>query len=47
MPGGVQVTVTQTFEQAGPDKAVYVAEALGRLFTDGRDRRAATGERRG
>lgn len=36
VPGGVQVTVTQTFERDGSDKPVCVAEALGRMFTDGR-----------
>jgi acyl dehydratase len=36
VPGGVQVTVTQTFEREGSDKPVCVAEALGRMFTDGR-----------
>jgi acyl dehydratase len=35
VPGGVQVTVTQTFERDGSDKPVCVAEALGRMFTDG------------
>jgi len=34
--GGVQLTVTQTFEREGADKPVCVAEALGRLFTAGR-----------
>jgi acyl dehydratase len=36
VPGGVQVTVTQTFEREGGDKPVCVAEALGRMFTAGR-----------
>ena len=34
--GGVQVTVTQTFEREGSEKPVCVAEALGRMFTDAR-----------
>jgi acyl dehydratase len=33
--GGVQVTVTQTFEREGAAKPVCVAEALGRYFTGG------------
>ena len=33
VPGGIQVTVTQTFEREGHDKPVCVAEALGRMFT--------------
>ena len=36
VPGGVQITVTQTFQRDGSDKPVCVAEALGRMFTDGR-----------
>jgi acyl dehydratase len=32
VPGGVQVTVTQTFEREGSDKPVCVAESLSRLF---------------
>ena len=35
VPGGVQVTVTQTFERDGAEKPVCVAEALGRYFTGG------------
>lgn len=35
VPGGVQVTVTQTFEREGTEKPVCVAEALGRLFVGG------------
>jgi hypothetical protein len=35
VPGGVQVTVTQTFEREGAEKPVCVAEALGRYFTGG------------
>src|SRR5918912_4497527 len=31
VPGGVQVTVTQTFERDGSDKPVCVAESLSRL----------------
>ena len=33
VPGGIQVTVTQTFEREGSEKPVCVAEALGRMFT--------------
>lgn len=32
--GGVQVTITQTFERDGGDKPVCVAESLGRLYAD-------------
>ena len=32
VPGGVQVTMTQTFEREGGDKPVCVAESLGRLY---------------
>jgi acyl dehydratase len=32
VPGGVQITVTQTFEREGEDKPVCVAESLSRLF---------------
>ena len=33
VPGGVQFTVTQTFEREGSDKPVCVAESLARAFT--------------
>ena len=33
VPGGVQFTVTQTFEREGHDKPVCVAESLARAFT--------------
>ena len=33
VPGGIQITVTQTFEREGEDKPVCVAESLARLFT--------------
>jgi acyl dehydratase len=33
VPGGVQFTVTQTFEREGADKPVCVAESLARAFT--------------
>ena len=33
VPGGVQVTVTQTFEREGGDKPVCVAESLARFYT--------------
>ena len=33
VPGGVQFTVTQTFEREGGEKPVCVAEALARAFT--------------
>jgi acyl dehydratase len=33
--GGVQVTVTQTFEREGGDKPVCVAESLARFYTGG------------
>jgi acyl dehydratase len=32
VPGGVQVTITHTFEREGGDKPVCVAETLGRLY---------------
>lgn len=32
VPGGVQITITQTFEREGGDKPVCVAESLGRLY---------------
>jgi acyl dehydratase len=32
VPGGIQVTVTQTFEREGGEKPVCVAESLARLF---------------
>ena len=33
VPGGVQFTITQTFEREGHDKPVCVAESLARAFT--------------
>jgi acyl dehydratase len=33
VPGGVQLTVTQTFEREGGDKPVCVAEAVSRMYT--------------
>jgi len=33
VPGGVQITITQTFECEGADKPVCVAESLSRAFT--------------
>ncbi len=33
--GGIQITVTQTFEVEGGEKPVCVAESLARLFTGG------------
>jgi len=33
VPGGIQITVTQTFEREGEEKPVCVAESLARLFT--------------
>ncbi|HVP02749.1 MAG TPA: MaoC family dehydratase [Solirubrobacteraceae bacterium] len=33
VPGGVQFTVTQTFEREGAEKPVCVAESLARAFT--------------
>ena len=33
VPGGVQITVTQTFEREGGEKPVCVAESLVRLYT--------------
>lgn len=35
VPGGIQITVTQTFEVEGGEKPVCVAESLARLFTGG------------
>jgi len=35
VPGGVQITVTQTFEGEGGTKPVCVAESLVRLYTGG------------
>lgn len=32
IPGGVQITITQTFEREGGDKPVCVAEALARAY---------------
>src|SRR4051812_4159728 len=32
IPGGVQMTITQTFEREGGDKPVCVAEALSRIY---------------
>jgi hypothetical protein len=32
VPGGVQFTVTQTFEREGGDKPVCVAESLARVY---------------
>jgi acyl dehydratase len=32
VPGGVQITVTQTFEREGHEKPVCVAESLARVF---------------
>jgi acyl dehydratase len=33
VPGGVQLTITQTFERDGEDKPVCVAEAVSRMYT--------------
>jgi acyl dehydratase len=33
VPGGVQITVTQTFEREGAEKPVCVAESLARVFS--------------
>ena len=33
VPGGVQLTVTQTFEREGEEKPVCVAEAVSRMYT--------------
>ena len=33
VPGGVQITVTQTFEREGGEKPVCVAESLARAYT--------------
>jgi len=35
VPGGVQITITQTFETEGGTKPVCVAESLARLYTGG------------
>src|SRR3954452_15442997 len=35
VPGGVKITVTQTFEREGGDKPVCVAESLARFYTGG------------
>ena len=35
VPGGVQLTITQTFEREGEEKPVCVAEQLVRLYTGG------------
>ena len=32
-PGGVQLTITQTFEREGEEKPVCVAEAVSRMYT--------------
>ena len=33
VPGGVQLTITQTFEREGGDKPVCVADAVSRMYT--------------
>ena len=33
VPGGVQLTITQTFEREGEDKPVCVADAVSRMYT--------------
>jgi acyl dehydratase len=33
VPGGVQLTITQTFEREGEDKPVCVAESVSRMYT--------------
>jgi acyl dehydratase len=33
VPGGVQLTITQTFEREGGDKPVCVAESVSRMYT--------------
>jgi acyl dehydratase len=33
VPGGVQLTITQTFEREGEDKPVCVAEAVSRMYS--------------
>jgi acyl dehydratase len=33
VPGGVQLTITQTFERDGEDKPVCVAESVSRMYT--------------
>jgi acyl dehydratase len=35
IPGGAQITVTQTFEREGADKPVCVAESLSRVYLAG------------
>jgi acyl dehydratase len=35
IPGGAQITITQTFERDGADKPVCVAEALARVYVGG------------
>jgi acyl dehydratase len=35
VPGGVRVTITQTFEREGGDKPVCVAQSLARFYTGG------------
>ena len=35
IPGGAQITVTQTFEREGADKPVCVAESLARVYVGG------------
>ena len=35
IPGGAQITVTQTFEREGGDKPVCVAESLARVYVGG------------
>ena len=35
VPGGIQITITQTFEREGGEKPVCVAEQLVRLYTGG------------
>jgi acyl dehydratase len=33
VPGGVQLTITQTFEREGEEKPVCVAESVARMYT--------------
>ena len=33
VPGGVQITITETFEREGGDKPVCVAESVARMYT--------------
>jgi acyl dehydratase len=33
VPGGVQLTITQTFEREGEEKPVCVAESVSRMYT--------------